>query len=134
MVDFKNTYTCIILNSGNGKHVASGGLPPPALLSQLPSRDKRRDPSDANDVNIYIYICYHSWNAETEKDRNRKMGGMAAAMIVAASILMGCADLALGLNEAGKIHVGGKVLCQDCTQGWNDWAYHGKPIKGTYIF
>lgn len=85
-------------------------------------------------IYIYLSFSYHSWNAETEKDRNRKMGGMAAAMIVAASILMGCADLALGLNEAGKIHVGGKVLCQDCTQGWNDWAYHGKPIKGTYIF
>ncbi|KAG9441859.1 hypothetical protein H6P81_017713 [Aristolochia fimbriata] len=31
------------------------------------------------------------------------------------------------------IHVGGKVLCQDCTQGWNEWAHEGSPIKGCKV-
>ncbi|CAL5350875.1 unnamed protein product [Camellia sinensis] len=29
----------------------------------------------------------------------------------------------------GVIHVGGKVLCQDCSQGWNEWVHGAKPIK-----
>lgn len=28
------------------------------------------------------------------------------------------------------IHVGGKVLCQDCTEGWNQWVSGAKPLKG----
>ncbi|XP_015898599.3 uncharacterized protein LOC107432058 [Ziziphus jujuba] len=59
--------------------------------------------------------------------------GMVMILALAASILMGCTDVALGLNEAEKIHVGGRVLCQDCTQEWNKWAYGGKPIKGCKV-
>lgn len=32
------------------------------------------------------------------------------------------------------MHVVGKVLCQDCTQGWNEWVEGAKPIKGIYIY
>lgn len=57
---------------------------------------------------------------------------VVVALILAASILMGCTDLAVASDhEAGNIHIGGRVLCQDCTQGWNQWALGGKPIKGT---
>lgn len=52
-------------------------------------------------------------------------------VIIAASLLVGCTNLGLAENEAGVMHVGGKVLCQDCTQGWNEWVHGGKPIKGT---
>lgn len=52
-------------------------------------------------------------------------------VILAASLLMGCADLAVATSEKdGKIQIVGQVLCQDCTQGWNQWAHGGKPIKG----
>ncbi|XP_058739132.1 non-classical arabinogalactan protein 30-like [Vicia villosa] len=31
------------------------------------------------------------------------------------------------------IHVGGKVMCQDCSQGWNEWVKGDKPIKGAKV-
>ncbi|WOL09849.1 pistil-specific extensin-like protein [Canna indica] len=30
------------------------------------------------------------------------------------------------------VHIDGKVMCQDCNQGWNEWV-HGKPIKGAKV-
>ncbi|KAF3441765.1 hypothetical protein FNV43_RR15680 [Rhamnella rubrinervis] len=59
---------------------------------------------------------------------------VVVVLILGASILMGCTDLAVASDhEAGKIHIGGSVLCQDCTQGWNQWAHGGKPIKGCKV-
>jgi hypothetical protein len=60
----------------------------------------------------------------------REMGGVVL-VIIAASLLMGCTNLALAEKDLGVMHVAGKVLCQDCTQGWHEWAHGGKPIKGT---
>ncbi|XP_042487005.1 pistil-specific extensin-like protein [Macadamia integrifolia] len=59
---------------------------------------------------------------------------MAVALIIAASLLMGC----LNVSEAWKekpsvIHVGGKVLCQDCSKGYNEWVKGAKPIKGCRV-
>lgn len=48
-------------------------------------------------------------------------------MIIIASMLVGCSS---ALDESGVIYVGGKVLCQDCTKGWNEWVNDGKPMKG----
>lgn len=49
---------------------------------------------------------------------------------MAASVLIGCINIVAAANEAGSaIHIGGKVLCQDCTRGWNEWI-NGKPLKG----
>ncbi|XP_008803445.2 LOW QUALITY PROTEIN: pistil-specific extensin-like protein [Phoenix dactylifera] len=31
------------------------------------------------------------------------------------------------------IHVGGKVMCQDCTKGWNQWVHGANPIKGSRV-
>lgn len=45
---------------------------------------------------------------------------------MAASLLIGCINIVAG---GDVIHIGGKVLCQDCTQGWNEWI-NGKPLKG----
>lgn len=33
-------------------------------------------------------------------------------------------------EEQKVIHIGGKVLCQDCSGGWNEWVQGAKPIKG----
>ncbi|KAM4090188.1 hypothetical protein ACJW30_09G040800 [Castanea mollissima] len=57
------------------------------------------------------------------------MGAVVLA-IFTASLLASCTNLASALNEPKVIHVGGKVLCQDCTQGWNEWVHGCKPIKG----
>ncbi|XP_061352405.1 non-classical arabinogalactan protein 31 [Gastrolobium bilobum] len=63
------------------------------------------------------------------------MGFAVALMIIAASMLVGCTNniVVLAGDEPGAIHVGGKVLCQDCTQGWNEWVNGGKPIKGVKV-
>ena len=37
----------------------------------------------------------------------------------------------IGGGAGEVIRVGGKVLCQDCTEGWNEWVNGHKPIKGT---
>ncbi|MED6156695.1 hypothetical protein PIB30_016629 [Stylosanthes scabra] len=39
----------------------------------------------------------------------------------------------LAWDEPQVIHVAGKVLCQDCTQGWNEWVNGGNPIKGVKV-
>ncbi|XP_071709713.1 non-classical arabinogalactan protein 31 [Rutidosis leptorrhynchoides] len=33
----------------------------------------------------------------------------------------------------GVIRVGGKVLCQDCSEGWNEWVNGHKPIEGCTV-
>lgn len=32
--------------------------------------------------------------------------------------------------ESEFFHVAGKVLCQDCGEGWNEWVNGANPIKG----
>lgn len=62
---------------------------------------------------------------------------MSRFIIAAASLLLWAALAAAEpWNHAGKdvIHVGGKVVCQDCTQGWNEWVNGAKPLKGKYMF
>ncbi|XP_022144725.1 pistil-specific extensin-like protein [Momordica charantia] len=49
-------------------------------------------------------------------------------LIMAASVLIACTNIVAAADDAGVIHIGGKVLCQDCTQGWNEWI-NGKPLK-----
>lgn len=56
------------------------------------------------------------------------------ALVIAVSILVGCTNhIAIASDETpkGVIHVSGKVLCQDCTKGWNEWVQGSKPIQGT---
>ncbi|OWM69667.1 hypothetical protein CDL15_Pgr025516 [Punica granatum] len=59
------------------------------------------------------------------------MGSKVVLAIIALSVLTG---MAIGWGEeAEEIHVGGRVMCQDCTKGWNDWAKGGTPIKGARV-
>jgi hypothetical protein len=76
-----------------------------------------------------VLISTQIWRFLREREREREMGGVVL-VIIAASLLMGCTNLALAEKDLGVMHVGGKVLCQDCTQGWHEWAHGGKPIKG----
>ncbi|KAL3532013.1 hypothetical protein ACH5RR_005534 [Cinchona calisaya] len=56
-------------------------------------------------------------------------------LIIAASLLTTSIIATDALKEEMKeaIHVGGKVLCQDCTQGWNEWVNGAKPLKGCKV-
>ncbi|CAJ1890320.1 unnamed protein product [Sphenostylis stenocarpa] len=58
------------------------------------------------------------------------MGFARALMIIVTSMLVGCSS---ALDESGVIYVGGKVMCQDCTRGWNEWVNGGKPMKGVKV-
>ncbi|KAL9332026.1 hypothetical protein ACSQ67_001636 [Phaseolus vulgaris] len=58
------------------------------------------------------------------------MGFPRALMIIITSMLVGCSS---ALDEPGVSYVGGKVMCQDCTQGWNEWVNGDKPLKGVKI-
>ncbi|XP_068639314.1 pistil-specific extensin-like protein [Aristolochia californica] len=60
-------------------------------------------------------------------------GMKRALMLVALILLSVCNATEYREGEARVIHVGGKVLCQDCTQGWNQWAFEGPPIKGCKV-
>ncbi|KAL9993339.1 hypothetical protein Hdeb2414_s0009g00305051 [Helianthus debilis subsp. tardiflorus] len=57
-------------------------------------------------------------------------------LLVAATAVMNVAE---GWEEIpassgdGVIRVGGKVLCQDCTEGWNEWVNGNKPIEGCIV-
>lgn len=67
---------------------------------------------------------------QTLKIHQRKMGKMVL-LIIASSLLMASLSMNIvGASNDEVINVGGKVLCQDCTQGWNEWLNGAKPIKG----
>ncbi|KAJ8754046.1 hypothetical protein K2173_001944 [Erythroxylum novogranatense] len=62
------------------------------------------------------------------------MAALALMWLVAASVLVGSTNLVMGLGEAvGFIHVGGKVMCQDCTKNYNAWINGDRPIKGCRV-
>ncbi|XP_022935176.1 uncharacterized protein LOC111442130 [Cucurbita moschata] len=61
------------------------------------------------------------------RHHNINMGPLLR-LTMAASVLIGCINIVAATNEYDIIHIGGKVLCQDCTQGWNEWI-NGKPLK-----
>ncbi|XP_074276572.1 proline-rich protein 1 [Silene latifolia] len=53
-------------------------------------------------------------------------------------VILGCSLLLIkgtlgAMNENEVIHIGGKVMCQDCSQGWNDWVQGSNPIKGSTV-
>ncbi|KAL5981800.1 hypothetical protein ACLOJK_015865 [Asimina triloba] len=58
---------------------------------------------------------------------------MAKALLfamVAACVLMGCCHAKdAWKSDAKVIKVGGKVMCQDCNQGWNEWAHPSTPLQ-----
>ena len=56
---------------------------------------------------------------------------MIATSLILIGIGIGSVKVGEAWEEANVIHVGGKVLCQDCTKGWNDWVNGSNPIKGT---
>ncbi|XP_054804002.1 uncharacterized protein LOC129307142 [Prosopis cineraria] len=60
---------------------------------------------------------------------------LAVALMIAASVLVSyTTHIVLASDEAnGIIHVAGKVLCQDCSQGWNEWIHGSDPIKGSKV-
>lgn len=56
-----------------------------------------------------------------------------------AHILLVVAAMAVLASSAaattGEVfHVAGKVLCQDCNKGWNEWVNGANPIKGIASF
>ncbi|KAJ4979131.1 hypothetical protein NE237_009911 [Protea cynaroides] len=63
------------------------------------------------------------------------MKKMALVLIIAASVLMSCLNVceAAVTEEPQVMHVGGKVLCQDCTKDYKEWVKGDKPINGSKV-
>ncbi|KAK6140065.1 hypothetical protein DH2020_026200 [Rehmannia glutinosa] len=62
------------------------------------------------------------------------MGANILLMIAAISLVLVGSVAGHGIVETPKVfHVAGKVLCQDCDQGWNEWVNGAKPIKGCKV-
>ncbi|XP_030445376.2 non-classical arabinogalactan protein 31-like [Syzygium oleosum] len=62
--------------------------------------------------------------------------GMATAVLVIMALLvvrLGGADSVSAWEDGKVIHVGGRVLCQDCTKGYDEWVQGGRPIKGAKV-
>jgi len=80
-------------------------------------------------VYIYIHIVLSAIYPCESRERkiDREMGFVGALMIIIASMIVCCSS---ALDESGVIYVGGKVQCQDCTKGWNEWVNGGNPMKG----
>ncbi|XP_019157183.1 PREDICTED: non-classical arabinogalactan protein 31 [Ipomoea nil] len=57
----------------------------------------------------------------------KKMKSVWFVFVMIVAFLMAAAE------GTDSIHVSGKVLCQDCTQGWNEWVSGAKPIKGSVV-
>ncbi|CAL9038209.1 unnamed protein product [Musa banksii] len=60
--------------------------------------------------------------------------GWVVAVIVAAAALLtlGAVEARRGHDDVKVVHYDGKVLCQDCSKGWNEWT-KGKPVKGAKV-
>ncbi|TXG58390.1 hypothetical protein EZV62_016219 [Acer yangbiense] len=68
------------------------------------------------------------------------MAAMMMTVLVAATILIGCTNLAVvmatyGDHNApvGSIHVSGEVWCQDCFKPYNKFSQGDKPLKGVKV-
>ncbi|KAI3472009.1 hypothetical protein Pfo_028697 [Paulownia fortunei] len=59
--------------------------------------------------------------------------GANILLIIAASLLLVGSAAGDGKVDTQVFHVAGKVLCQDCNQGWNEWVSGAKPIKGCKV-
>uniref|UniRef100_R7WCN1 Pollen-specific protein C13 n=1 Tax=Aegilops tauschii TaxID=37682 RepID=R7WCN1_AEGTA len=59
----------------------------------------------------------------------RRASVLAALVLVAAAA---CADAGESYG-ASMFTVTGTVLCQDCTNNWNAYAYNAKPIAGSVV-
>ncbi|KAK3024736.1 hypothetical protein RJ639_044673 [Escallonia herrerae] len=81
-------------------------------------------------INIYICILWSAVDIPTDilGEKRENEDGV--------SFMVGAISIAEAWKEesAEVIHVGGKVLCQDCTRGWNEWVAGAKPIKGIVTF
>ncbi|KAM7254753.1 hypothetical protein ACFE04_019994 [Oxalis oulophora] len=59
---------------------------------------------------------------------------VAFLVLLGTSLLLGVvADYSHSSNDAKVFHVGGKVLCQDCTKSYKEWATDALPIKGCVV-
>lgn len=91
-------------------------------------------------LRLYIFIVYASpiqyqicCTHIPTKERTGNETLMAAnimLIVAAASLLFAGSVVGDGILENQLFHVAGKVLCQDCDQGWNEWVNGAKPIKG----
>ncbi|CAN6469763.1 unnamed protein product [Victoria cruziana] len=62
------------------------------------------------------------------------MGSLAGA-IMAGLVLLAAStgEVQAWGREERSVSVAGKVVCQDCTKGWNEWVKGSRPLKGVKV-
>ncbi|CAI9097885.1 OLC1v1034401C1 [Oldenlandia corymbosa var. corymbosa] len=63
------------------------------------------------------------------------MANLVLIMIAASLLTAGSSRATVDFPKEDQevFHACGKVLCQDCTEGWNEWVNGAKPIKGCKV-
>ncbi|XP_051131188.1 pistil-specific extensin-like protein [Andrographis paniculata] len=63
------------------------------------------------------------------------MGPNILLLALAASLLVSSTAAGYGADDLDPqvFHVTGKVLCQDCNKGWNEWVNGADPIKDSRV-
>ncbi|KAF3773866.1 Pistil-specific extensin-like protein [Nymphaea thermarum] len=61
--------------------------------------------------------------------------GSVAGILVLGLVLLAASTVEVGAlrKEERSVSVGGKVVCQDCTKGWNEWVKGSHPLKGVKV-
>ncbi|KAK4730864.1 hypothetical protein MTR67_037998 [Solanum verrucosum] len=58
---------------------------------------------------------------------------MKMKIVFIASLILVFSNFIEASDGMDVMHIAGKVLCQDCTQGWNEWVDGAKAIKGSIV-
>ncbi|KAL0316175.1 UNVERIFIED_CONTAM: DnaJsubfamily C member 28 [Sesamum radiatum] len=61
------------------------------------------------------------------------MGADTLFKIAASVLVLSSVCVAAGDAKDAVFKVGGRVLCQDCAEGWNEWVNGANPIKGCKV-
>ncbi|KAL0344720.1 UNVERIFIED_CONTAM: Pistil-specific extensin-like protein [Sesamum radiatum] len=61
------------------------------------------------------------------------MGADTLLKIAASVLVFSSICVAAGDSKDAVFKVGGRVLCQDCSEGWNEWVNGANPIKGCKV-
>ncbi|KAG0484419.1 hypothetical protein HPP92_008498 [Vanilla planifolia] len=59
--------------------------------------------------------------------------GMLLFLALALLVSAAAGELTWKRKDSKNVHITGKVMCQDCSMGWTQWANGAKPLKGSRV-
>lgn len=126
---FNYYYKLINKHVGNGLHVTSS-----SQLLNFGQCHALYIHTNASYITHLQYITF-KFNYFLSKDiaKQKMKIAWSIVLLVAAAAVMNVAECYGEIpakSDGGVMRVGGKVLCQDCTEDWNEWVNGHKPIEG----